>query len=88
MSEGDQVARQEAKRRRSEPEGDHELHSALERMKQHHPHLWRALHVVHFSDDADPSRLEEWRKAHEGSQEEIWAEHYDESMGTLAVALR
>ena len=88
MSEGDHAARQEAKRRLSEPEGDHDLHSALERMKEHHPHLWQALHKVHFSDDADASKLEEWRKAPEGSQEEIWAEHYDEAMGTLAVALR
>jgi hypothetical protein len=36
---------------------------------------------------ADPSKLEEWRRAPEGSQEEIWASHYDEAMGVLAMAL-
>jgi hypothetical protein len=36
----------------------------------------------------DPSRLEEWRRAPEGSQEDIWASHYDEAMGVLAMALQ
>jgi hypothetical protein len=74
-------------RRLSEPEDDHELHSVLERMKVHHPHLWEALHRVHFSHEAGSSRLEDWRRAPEGSQEEIWAEHYDEAMGILATRL-
>ena len=30
VSEGDHATRQEAKRRLDEPEGDHELHSAME----------------------------------------------------------
>ena len=88
MSEREEPAREEARRRLSEPEGDHELHSALERMREHQPHLWEALHRVQLSRDADPSRLDEWRRAPAGSQEDIWAEHYDEAMGTLAVALR
>jgi hypothetical protein len=88
VTESDDSAKQEALKRLSEPEGDHELHSALERMKEHHPHLWEVLHRVHLSHDADPSRLEEWRRAPEGSQEDIWAEQYDEAVGTLEVALR
>ena len=87
MGEGDHPAKEEALRRLSEPEDDHELHSVLERMKVHHPHLWEALHRVHFSHEADSSGLEDWRRAPEGSQEEIWDEHYDEAMGILATRL-
>jgi hypothetical protein len=46
------------------------------------------LHRLHLSHDADPSKLEEWRRAPEGSQEEIWAAHYDQAMGVLAMALQ
>jgi hypothetical protein len=88
MSAPDNPAKEEALRRISEPEGDHELHATLERMKVHHPHLWEVLHRVHLAHDAEPSKLEEWRRAPEGSQEDIWAEHYDEAMGVLAMALR
>ena len=87
MGEGDHPAKEEALRRLSEPEGDHELHAALGRMRDEHPHLWEVLHRLHLSHDADPSKLEEWRRAPEGSQEEIWAEHYDEAMGILATRL-
>lgn len=87
MGEGDHPAKEEALRRLSEPKGDHELHSFLEHMKVHHPHLWEALHRVHLAHDADPSKLEEWRRAPEGSWEEVWAEHYDEAMGVLAMDL-
>ena len=88
MGEGDPPAKEEALRRLSEPKGDHELHSALERMKVHHPHLWEALHRVHLAHDADPSKLEEWRRAPEGSQEDIWAEHYDKAMAVLQMSLQ
>ena len=54
MSERDYLAKEEALRRLSEPEGDHELHTALERMRVHHPHLWGVLHRVHLAHDADP----------------------------------
>ena len=37
MGEGDHAAKEEAMKRLSEPEGDHELHSVLERMRVHHP---------------------------------------------------
>jgi hypothetical protein len=87
MGEGDHPVKEEALRRLSEPKGDHELHSVLEHMKVHHPHLWEALHRVHLAHDADPSKLEEWLRAPEGSQEEVWAEHYDEAMGVLAMDL-
>jgi hypothetical protein len=88
MSERDYLAKEEALRRLSEPEGDHELHTALERMRVDHPHLWGGvLHKLHLAHDANPSKLEEWRRAPEGSQEEIWASHYDEAMGVLAMAL-
>jgi hypothetical protein len=87
MGEGDHPAKEEALQRLSEPEGDHELHSVLERMKLHHPHLWEALHRVHFSHEAGPAQLEDWRRAPEGSEEDIWAEHYDEAMGVLAMGL-
>jgi hypothetical protein len=40
MSERDYLAKEEALRRLSEPEGDHELHATLERMRVDHPHLW------------------------------------------------
>ena len=39
MSERDYLAKEEALKRLSEPEGDHELHTALERMRVEHPHL-------------------------------------------------
>jgi hypothetical protein len=88
MGEGEHPAKEEALRRLSEPEGDHELHSVMERMKVHHPHLWEALHRVHFSHEAGPSRLEDWRRAPKGSEEEVWAEHYDEAVGVLAMGLQ
>jgi hypothetical protein len=88
MGEDDHPAKEEALRRLSEPEGDHELHSVLERMKVHHPHLWEVLHRVHLAHDVHPEKLEQWRRAPEGSQEEVWAEHYDEAMGVLAMGLR
>ena len=88
LSERDYLAKEEALRRLSEPEGDHELHAALARMRESHPHLWEVIHRVHLSRDVDPSRLEEWRRAPEGSQEDIWASHYDEAMGVLAMALQ
>lgn len=88
MGEHHDPDRAEASRRLSEPEGDHELHAALERIRVDQPHLWDVLHRLHLSDDADPSRLEEWRRAPEGSQEDIWAAHYDEAMGVLAMALQ
>jgi hypothetical protein len=88
MDEGDHPAKVEALRRLSEPEGDHELHSVLERMRAHHPHLWKALHRVHFSREASPAQLEDWRRAPKDSQEEVWAEHYDEAMGVLAMGLQ
>src|SRR5687767_11301779 len=61
MTERDYLAKQEVLRRLYEPEGDHQLHAALEHMRVHHPHLWEALHRVHLAHDADPSKLEEWR---------------------------
>ena len=75
-------------RRLSEPVGDHELHSVLEHMEVHHPHLWEALHRVHFSHEAGPAHLEDCRRALKGSQEEIWAEQYDEAMGVLRMGLQ
>ena len=87
MSERDHPAKEEASRRLSEPEGDHELHTVLERMRAHHPHLWEVLHRLHLAHDADPEKLQEWRRAPDGSQEEIWAENYDEAMGVLAREL-
>jgi hypothetical protein len=88
MGEGGRPAKEEALRRLSEPDGDHELHAVLERIKVHHPHLWEALHRVHFSHEAGPAHLEDWRRAPKGSQEDIWAEHYDEAMGVLAMDLQ
>jgi hypothetical protein len=88
MSERDYLAKEEALRRLSEPEGDHELHATLERMRVEHPHLWGVLHRVHLAHDADPSKLEEWRRAPEGSREDIMASHYDEAMGILQMSLQ
>jgi hypothetical protein len=88
MGEGEHPAKEEALRRLSDPEDDHELHSVLERMKIRHPHLWEVLHRVHFSNEAGPAQLEDWRKAPKGSQEDIWAEHYDEAMGVLRMGLQ
>lgn len=87
MSEPDSPTKEEALRRISEPEGDHELHSVLERMRVHHPHLWEVLHRVHLSDEANPARLEDWRRAPKGSQEDVWVEHYDEAVAVLAMGL-
>ena len=89
MSEHDYLAKEEETLRRlSEPEGDHELHATLERMKVHHPHLWEALHRVHLAHDADPSKLEEWRRAPKGSREDVLAAHYDEAMRVLQMSLQ
>jgi hypothetical protein len=87
MSERDYPAKEEALRRLSEPEGDHELHTALERMRLDHPHLWGVLHRVHLPHDADPSKLEEWRGGREGSQEDILAAHHDEAIRVLQMSL-
>jgi hypothetical protein len=88
MSERDYLAKEEALRRLSEPEGDHELHAALERMRVNHPHLWGVLHKLHLAHDADPSKLEQWRRAPKGSQENISAAHYDEAMRILQMSLQ
>jgi hypothetical protein len=45
------------------------------------------LHRLHLAHDADPSKLEEWQRAPDGSQENAWAEDYDEAMGVLAREL-
>jgi hypothetical protein len=87
MSEREYPDKAEASSRLSEPEGDHELHTALERMRAHHPHLWELLHRLHLAQDADPSKLEEWRRVPEGSREGAWAADYDEAMGVLAREL-
>ena len=87
MSEREDPAKEEALRRLSEPEGDHELHTALERMRRDHPHLWGVLHRVHLAHDADPSKLEEWRGAREGSREELLAAHHDEAIRVLQMSL-
>jgi hypothetical protein len=81
-------AEEEALGRLSEPEGDHGLHAALEGMRVNHPHLWAVLHRLHLAHDADPSKLEEWRRAPEGSQEQIWAAHYDEALRVLQMSLQ
>ena len=39
MGEGDHPAKEEALKRLSEPEGDYELHSVLERLGVYHPPL-------------------------------------------------
>jgi hypothetical protein len=88
MSERDYLAKEEALMRLSEARGDHELHAALERMRVDRPQLWEVHHRLHLAHDADPSKLEEWRRAPEGSQEQTWAAHYDEAMGVLAMALQ
>jgi hypothetical protein len=88
MSERDEQAKEEVLRRLSEPEGDHELHTALERMRLDHPHLWGVLHRLHLAHDADPKKLEEWRRAPEDSREDALAAHYDEAMEVLQMSLQ
>jgi hypothetical protein len=88
VSERDEQAKEEVLRRLSEPEGDHELHTALERMRLDHPHLWGVLHRLHLAHDADPEKLEEWRRSPEGSREDALAAHYDEAMGVLQMSLQ
>ena len=88
MTEREYLAKQEVLRRLYEAEGDHELRSALESMRVDHPYLWEVIHRVHLSRDANPKKLEEWRRAPEGSQEDIWAEHYDKAMGVLQMSLQ
>jgi hypothetical protein len=39
MGERDYLAKEEGLKRLYEPVGDHELHTAVERMKEDHPHL-------------------------------------------------
>ena len=88
MSERDYIAKEEALRRLSEPEGDHQLHAALERVRVDHPHLWEVLHRLHLAHDADPSKLEEWRRAPVGTQEDLWATHYGEALHVLWMSLK
>jgi hypothetical protein len=88
ISERDYLAREDAVKRLSEPEGDHELHTVLERIRAHHPHLFDVLHRVHLAHDADPAKLEEWRRAPEGSREDALAAHYDEAMRVLQMSLQ
>ena len=57
-------------------------------MRVHHPHLWEVLHRVHLAHGADPSRLEDWRRAPEGSKEDIWAEHYEKTMALLQMSFK
>jgi hypothetical protein len=58
-------------------------------MREDHPHLWEVLHRLHLAHDADPSKLEEWRRAPEGSPEETWASHghptMNEALGVLGM---
>src|SRR5215210_415643 len=61
MSERGYPAKEEALRRLTGPQGDHELHTALERMRLDHPHLWGVLHRVHLAHDAEPAKLEATR---------------------------
>jgi len=88
VSERDDPAKEEVLRRLSEPEGDHELHTALERMRLDHPHLWGVLHRLHLAHDAGPKKLEVWRRAPEGSREDALAAHYDEAMRVLQMSLQ
>jgi hypothetical protein len=53
-----------------------------------HPRLWSTSHRLHLAHDADPSEVERWRRAPEGSQEQIWAAHHDEAMRILAMSLQ
>ena len=80
------IGQEQVLRRLAEPEGDQELHAALEHMKRHHWHLWRILHELHLAHDADPAKLKEWRNA-EGKREKHWADQRDEALGVLAAAL-
>jgi hypothetical protein len=80
--------KEETLMRLSEPEGDHELHAALESMRLDHPHLWGVLHRLHLAHDADSEKLEEWRRAPEGSREDALAAHYDEAMRVLQMSLQ
>jgi hypothetical protein len=80
--------KEEALRRRSAPEGDHELHAAMGRMREHHPHLWEALYRAHLAPDADRAKLEEWRGAPEGNREDALATHYDEAKRVLQISLQ
>ena len=41
-----------------------------------------------FAHDADPEKLEEWRRAPEGSREDALAAHYDEAMRVLQMSLQ
>ena len=54
VSERDYLAKEEALRRLSEPEGDHELHAALERMRESHPHLWEVPTELTFRATPTP----------------------------------
>jgi hypothetical protein len=53
-----------------------------------HPHLWGVLHRLHLAHDADPAKLEEWRRAPKGSREDALAAHYDEAMRVLQMSLQ
>ena len=83
----DYPTKEECLKRLSEPEDDHELHAALGGMRVEHPHLWTVLHRLHLAHDADPSKLEQWQRTPEGSQEQMWASRYDEAIRVLQKSL-
>jgi len=43
---------------------------------------------VHLAHGADLSKLEDWRRAPEGSKEDIWAEHYEKTMALLQMSFK
>ena len=43
---------------------------------------------MHLANGADPSKLEDWRRAPEGSKEDIWAEHYEKTMALLQMSFK
>lgn len=73
-------------RRLSDPEGDDELHAALDRLRKNFYQLWRVLEELRVSDDPG-ALLSEWREAPKGSQGWRKALFYDQALEVLSVAL-
>lgn len=66
---------------------DDRLYQAVERLRKNFYHLWRVLDELYLSPHSDPSRLELWRRAPEGSAECRKARRRDEAIEVLITAV-
>jgi hypothetical protein len=62
------------------------LYQTVERMRKNFYHLWKVLDELYLAPRSDPSKLEAWRSAEEGSQEWRKARFHDQAVDILMRA--